>query len=67
MRLLELRHLREVETRAQHHRPAPAAITRFTAGPASATTISCAGFSGMRSSEATPPIGSSVTSGVRMP
>ena len=43
------------------------AITRFTAGPASATTISCDGFSGMRSSEATPPIGSSVTSGVRMP
>jgi len=39
----------------------------FTAGPASATTISCAGFSGMRSIEATPPMGKSVTSGVRMP
>ena len=43
------------------------AITRFTAGPASATTISWLGFSGMRSMEATPPIGNSVTSGVRMP
>ncbi len=42
-------------------------MTKLTAGPASATTISWAGFSGMRSIEATPPIGSSVTSGVRMP
>ena len=40
-------------------------MTRLTAGPASATTISWLGFSGMRSSEATPPIGSSVTSEVR--
>ena len=42
-------------------------MTRFTAGPASATTISWLGFSGMRSSEATPPMGSSVTSEVLMP
>jgi hypothetical protein len=44
-----------------------AAMTTFTAGPASATTSSSRGLSGMRSSEATPPIGHSVTSGVRMP
>ena len=44
-----------------------AAMTTFTAGPASATMISCRGFSGMRSSRASPPIGSSVMSGVRMP
>ena len=43
------------------------AMTTFTAGPASATTISCPGFSGMRSSRARPPIGSSVMSGVLMP
>ena len=42
-------------------------MTTFTAGPASATTISWPGFSGMRSSRASPPIGSSVMSGVRMP
>ena len=39
----------------------------LTAGPAIATAISWLGFSGMRSMEATPPIGSSVTSAVRMP
>ena len=42
-------------------------MTKFTAGPASATTSSCAGSSGMRSSRATPPIGSSVMSGVCTP
>ena len=44
-----------------------AAMTMFTAGPASATTISWPGFSGIRSSRASPPIGSSVMSGVRIP
>jgi hypothetical protein len=43
------------------------AIMTFTAGPASATTISCPGFSGIRSSRATPPMGRSVMSGVWMP
>ena len=43
------------------------AITTFTAGPARATTSSCFGSSGMRSSRATPPMGSKVTSGVWMP
>ena len=42
-------------------------MTTFTAGPASATTSSSEGFSGMRSRLATPPIGHSVTSGVPMP
>ena len=32
-------------------------MTTFTAGPASATTSSSLGLSGMRSREATPPIG----------
>ena len=40
------------------------AMTTFTAGPASATTISWPGCSGMRSSRASPPIGRSVMSGV---
>ena len=43
------------------------AMTTLTAGPASATTISWPDFSGMRSSRARPPIGSSVMSGVLMP
>ena len=42
-------------------------MTMFTAGPASATTSSCDGSSGMRSSRATPPIGSRTTSGVCTP
>ena len=42
-------------------------MTTLTAGPASATTSSSPGFSGMRSRLATPPKGQSVTSGVRMP
>ena len=42
-------------------------ITRLTAGPASATTSSCLGSLGSRWRLATPPIGSSVTSGVPMP
>ena len=43
------------------------AITTFTAGPASATQSSSRGSSGMRSSRATPPIGSNVISRVLMP
>ena len=43
------------------------AITRFTAGPASATASSRSGVSGMRLRLATPPIGSKVTSSVSMP
>ena len=39
----------------------------MTAGPAIATSNSSLGFSGMRSSRATPPIGSRVTSGVATP
>jgi hypothetical protein len=44
-----------------------AAITTLTSGPAIATRNSSLGFSGMRSSCATPPIGSSVTVGVVTP
>jgi hypothetical protein len=43
------------------------AIATFTSGPAMATRNSSDGSSGMRSSRATPPIGSSVTSGVDTP
>ena len=43
------------------------AITTLTSGPAIAIRNSSLGFSGMRSSCATPPIGSSVTSGVVTP
>src|SRR5712671_5274292 len=43
------------------------AIATLTSGPAIATRNSSLGFSGMRSSRATPPIGSSVTSGVATP
>ncbi|MNY72669.1 hypothetical protein D3C86_2112780 [compost metagenome] len=43
------------------------AIATFTSGPAIAIANSCPGSSGMRSSLATPPIGRSVMSGVRMP
>ena len=44
-----------------------AAMRTLTAGPASATTTSSSGFSGMRSSWATPPMGSNVIFGVLMP
>ena len=47
-------------------RPAQA-MTTLTSGPAIAIRNSSRGFSGMRSSRATPPIGSSVTSGVATP
>ena len=43
------------------------AMTTLTSGPAIAIRNSSHGFSGMRSSRATPPIGSSVTSGVGTP
>ena len=43
------------------------AIATLTSGPAMATRNSSYGSSGMRSSRATPPIGSSVTSGVDTP
>ena len=43
------------------------AITTFTSGPAMAMTNSSRGSSEMRSSRASPPIGSSVTSGVAIP
>ena len=43
------------------------AIATFTAGPATAMTSSIEGLSGICSILATPPIGSSVMSGVRMP
>ena len=43
------------------------AITTLTSGPAMAIRNSSLGFSGMRSSRATPPISSSVTSGVATP
>ena len=39
----------------------------FTPGPASATTSSWLGFSGMRSRRATPPIGHSMISRVAIP
>ena len=42
-------------------------MTTFTSGPAMAMRNSSIGFSGMRSSRATPPIGSSTTSGVTTP
>ena len=42
-------------------------IASVTAGPARAISSSCLGSSGMRSSRATPPIGSRITSGVRTP
>ncbi len=42
-------------------------MTTFTAGPARATQNSWAGWSGIRSSRATPPIGSKVMSRVRTP
>src|SRR6266536_2245865 len=45
----------------------PSAITTFTSGPATAIINSCTGSSGMRSSRATPPIGSNVISGVLIP
>lgn len=44
-----------------------AAIATLTRGPAMAITNSWPGSSGMRSSLATPPIGSSVMSGVLIP
>ena len=44
-----------------------AQITTLTAGPASATRISCFGSSGIRSSRASPPMGNSVMSGVLIP
>ena len=44
-----------------------AAIATLMTGPASATASSSPDFSGMRSSIASPPIGSTVTSGVAMP
>jgi multidrug efflux pump subunit AcrB len=44
-----------------------AAITTFTAGPAMATQNSCIGFSGMRSSRASPPMGRRVISRVFTP
>jgi hypothetical protein len=44
-----------------------AAMPTLTAVPATATQNSCIGWSGIRSSRATPPIGSSVMSRVRMP
>ena len=43
------------------------AITTFTSGPAMAMTNSSRGSSEIRSSRASPPIGSSVTSGVAIP
>ena len=59
------------DPRSQAAVPSTRASTRkiatFTAGPARATRISCPGFSGIFSSRARPPIGRSVTSGVRMP
>ena len=42
-------------------------MTTLTSGPATATTSSCQGLSGMRCSRATPPMGSSVMLGARMP
>jgi Zn-dependent protease len=42
-------------------------MTTLTAGPAMATRNSSLGFSGMRSSRDTPPIGSKITSGVETP
>jgi hypothetical protein len=39
----------------------------FTNGPATAMINSCTGSSGIRSSRATPPMGSSVMSGVLIP
>src|SRR6266404_3344039 len=45
----------------------PSAITTLTIGPATAMTNSCTGSSGIRSSRATPPMGSNVMSGVLMP
>ena len=42
-------------------------MATVTAGPASAISSSCVGSSGIRSSRATPPIGSRMTSGVRTP
>jgi len=44
-----------------------AAMTTLTAGPAAATHSSCSGSSGIRSSRATPPMGSRVISRVRIP
>lgn len=46
---------------------AATASTTLTAGPAIATSSSCFGWSGMRSILATPPMGSSVMSRVRIP
>ena len=48
-------------------RTRPSPITTLTSGPAIAMRNSSSGFSGMRSSRATPPIGSRMTSGVRTP
>ena len=42
-------------------------MATVTAGPASAIRSSCLGSSGIRSSRATPPMGSRMTSGVRTP
>jgi hypothetical protein len=44
-----------------------AAITTFTAGPASATANSCLGFSGIFSIREMPPMGSSVISRAPIP
>ena len=52
---------------AEKNKMSTAAMITLTIGPARATMISSLGFSGMRSSRATPPIGSSVMSGVFMP
>ena len=54
-----------VERSAPKNSTSTSAITTLTSGPAIATSNSSLGFSGMRSSRATPPIGSRVTVGRR--
>ena len=49
------------------HAAKMAAMTTFTAGPATAIQNSCTGLSGIRSNRARPPMGRSVMSRVPMP
>lgn len=52
---------------SRHQTNAPTAITTFTRGPATAINSSCRGVSPVDSIRASPPMGSSVTSRVRIP
>ena len=63
--LRELSGVQEPETAS--HKARRAAMATFTAGPAMAIQNSCAGLSGILSSRATPPMGSSVMSHVPTP